>query len=647
MKKAAASLFMFVFWLSLLSQAQAETLIWKAPLVYYHDLKGPCVYESVPISTEGRVESVSVNWVATGAVRMAVSANNGLDYIPVINGVPLEKGLLSGNQLRYKALLDEEGQLHKVIFSYTDTSGAKYTFGQPQLTNFRFRKSIDIAGSPEADLFNYQFKINIGRSKSARDYDLHCEGRAGEKFVDIRFTAADGETPLAFYRESIDQDKKSAAFWVKIPQLPKGENPLRIYLYYGNTQAQDLSSPEEVFDFFDDFDSAGLNLKKWELHNELNAEAAIENSQLKLKNSGILSRNFKFKDGIIEFKAKADAFGGIKGIVRNKKEDFLASLTGEAVYSSGVRGAEHSIAVDNVVRANINNPILPGIFYVYRIIAEGQNLIFERYNEKFSQKQTELAFSDTKGILQGYIGLKGESILMNHGPVYLDWVRVRQYAKALPRVLASGKEETVNLAKFFGVKLNERGELALEDSLQHGRYESGAIITDFNIRIIIPESALPLSISTDGSQSYIKNMRNRQYHYASYGDFAAGNNLKFQIEFSAASGAKTLDKISLQYYPGIITLIAPNGAEEWPVGSVQNILWAAQEYEATYPLKLEYSPDKGRTYKTIVNETPNTGIFLWKIPQEEQSQEALVKIFDSRAPQISDISDKIFSIISK
>ncbi len=56
-----------------------------------------------------------------------------------------------------------------------------------------------------------------------------------------------------------------------------------------------------------------------------------------------------------------------------------------------------------------------------------------------------------------------------------------------------------------------------------------------------------------------------------------------------------------------ITVISPNGGEEWPVGSTQEIRWESQNAGAY--VKIEYSTDGGNTWKTVVNSTDNDGTY--------------------------------------
>lgn len=63
---------------------------------------------------------------------------------------------------------------------------------------------------------------------------------------DIRFTAADGTTPLAHEIESYDSGTGALVAWVRLPAVASGPNT-SFYLYFGAPNAPDQSDPETVW----------------------------------------------------------------------------------------------------------------------------------------------------------------------------------------------------------------------------------------------------------------------------------------------------------------------------------------------------------------------------------------------------------------
>ncbi|MHA1742855.1 MAG: DUF2341 domain-containing protein, partial [Candidatus Heimdallarchaeota archaeon] len=74
---------------------------------------------------------------------------------------------------------------------------------------------------------------------------VYLNEHARMDFADLRFTAADGVTPLSYWiEEKVDGDY--AIIWVKIPQIP-ASGEVTIYIYYGNSGALSESNVDETF----------------------------------------------------------------------------------------------------------------------------------------------------------------------------------------------------------------------------------------------------------------------------------------------------------------------------------------------------------------------------------------------------------------
>ncbi|MBN1998175.1 FG-GAP repeat protein [candidate division KSB1 bacterium] len=94
--------------------------------------------------------------------------------------------------------------------------------------------------------------------------------------------------------------------------------------------------------------------------------------------------------------------------------------------------------------------------------------------------------------------------------------------------------------------------------------------------------------------------------------------------------------------PAGITIISPNGGENWIFNTDQNITWTSQDVDEN--VRIEYSADGGATWKIIINGTQNDGIFTWRINGPESDQCLIRVTAVSGLP--SDISDAFFSIIA-
>ena len=391
-------------------EAQANQVLEQAPFIYTYNLPGPFSLESEIITTAGTIKSISASAEFSGEVRLEVSANGGLDYTRIINGVPLAAGFIPGNQLRFKANIAAESILKKITLGYADSSGALRLLHNPELAGFKKHKSFSISGANK-ELFNYPLKFKTADGVSS-------EG--------IYFTAADGQTPLAYYQESKD------VVWVKLPEIPK--EGTRIEFYSGNKEAKDTSRPTEVFTFFDDFNAPVLDVGKWQLRQELKGKYSLQDGYLKLTGCAVIARDFRMKAGILEFKAKVEKNAAIQAIVHGALAANLTYPSEEMVYSSAYPGAEHTIAINDVVKLNVGNAITPLTDYIYRAVLNDAGIIFERYGQDYI-KQAEIRFLESYRNEAGYIGLKADGALLDGGSVYFDWVRVRPYTEVEPQIV--------------------------------------------------------------------------------------------------------------------------------------------------------------------------------------------------------------------
>ncbi|MDD5537417.1 MAG: hypothetical protein PHF12_00445, partial [Candidatus Omnitrophica bacterium] len=90
---------------------------------------------------------MTATWDATGPAAVWVSADAGLHYTAVVNGVPLVSGFVRGETLKWKAVLGVKTVLSKFVLAFTTTNGIAGTFGEPALSGFLYRKQFRISGS--------------------------------------------------------------------------------------------------------------------------------------------------------------------------------------------------------------------------------------------------------------------------------------------------------------------------------------------------------------------------------------------------------------------------------------------------------------------------------------------------------------------
>ncbi len=129
----------------------------------------------------------------------------------------------------------------------------------------------------------------------------------------------------------------------------------------------------------------------------------------------------------------------------------------------------------------------------------------------------------------------------------------------------------------------------------------------------------------------------KTYYYAVFSCDAAGN---WNDTVEPGKNADTAT-------PGVtrdISVISPNGGEEWPVGSTQEIRWESRNAGAY--VKIEYSTDGGTTWKTIEDSTENDGSYSWTVP-DDPSDHCRVRITSKVYTSVQDTSDADFSIVER
>jgi len=439
------------------------------PKFYEYNLQGPSTIESESIQTQGTIKSISAYYEFEGEVRLEVSANAGTAYTKIINGSILKDGFIPGNYLRFRVTVAKDSILKKIIIGYTDSSGVSTMYRNPELKNYKYHKEIYITGGSE-EVFNYPLKVELGSNLDPRTQLALSNSQNLEP--NIYFTSSDGQTPLYYCYEdrtqlalsnsqNLEPKTQSALYYVKISQIPK--EGTSIYIYYGEnpeprTQSalgdsqnpeprthNSFNDPTKVFLFFDDFSGTILNEEKWKVAIGIKKEYNIKDGNLALKDCMIISRDFKIKQGIIEFKAKAENNASVQAIIRGSdtKQGYLP--VEQMVYSSAYPGAEHTIAINNLAKLNIGKPIEPLTYYIYKVTLNQSGIIFERYSANY-KKEAEIQFLDVGNLNEGYIGLKADAAPFNAGSVYYDWVRVRPYLDVEPTV-TSLSEKGLSLDK--------------------------------------------------------------------------------------------------------------------------------------------------------------------------------------------------------
>lgn len=107
---------------------------------------------------------------------------------------------------------------------------------------------ISIPSSVDGELTNYQLQITIVKGSGSNSGSvIYLDDDAKNWPDDIRFTSSDGTTLIDFWRE--ESDATDGTWWVEVPTVP-ASGGTTIYIYYGKSDASDVSDPAATFDNF-------------------------------------------------------------------------------------------------------------------------------------------------------------------------------------------------------------------------------------------------------------------------------------------------------------------------------------------------------------------------------------------------------------
>ena len=135
--------------------------------------------------------------------------------------------------------------------------------------DFTYRKGHVIVGSPSGSIENYQIRFVLHRTNGVDCGEhVYLGSKCKADFSDVRFADVNGQL-LDYWIEKIEGDY--CVVWVKIPYIPQYPNGTKIYLYYGNPNAESLSNENTMplfLDFSynpqDDFTSLGGGAFEWD-----------------------------------------------------------------------------------------------------------------------------------------------------------------------------------------------------------------------------------------------------------------------------------------------------------------------------------------------------------------------------------------------
>jgi hypothetical protein len=110
------------------------------------------------------------------------------------------------------------------------------------------------------------------------------------------------------------------------------------------------------------------------------------------------------------------------------------------------------------------------------------------------------------------------------------------------------------------------------------------------------------------------------------------------VRISSLSNAAVKDSSNAVFTlgGGSVTVVAPNGGEVWPIGSIQTLRWNSSGF--TGNVKIELSRNGGTTWGVLFSNTANDGAENWKVtgPSTTQARLRVSSVVDAGAVDTSD-----------
>jgi len=328
-----------------------------------------------------------------------------------------------------------------------------------------YRKKITLAGSSAGALTDYQMRLVVYKASGTDSANTtYLNSHVRDDFNDLRFTSADGVTPLSYWIENYSYGV-SAAVWVKFDSVPAAPANSTFYIYYGNANAASGSNGANTFIVFDDFNDNNFDTTKW---NSAGNQFYLweRNSRLELGPGASIG---------VYSKATGAKRLYMSAIMRDVVDDSFSIGTGSPVlgnstpnlnlaaccpcgnhpwygtipntgYSAVFGGVSYGMSLNKAVNgteSNLNDSAValgtPNPWY-----SDNVSLIYEMSlgsaGVRVMRNGTSLLSSPDSNISSGYIMVAASHI----GYFYVDWIFGANYASSEPTWAAWGAEEDVS-----------------------------------------------------------------------------------------------------------------------------------------------------------------------------------------------------------
>jgi len=149
------------------------------------------------------------------------------------------------------------------------------------------------------------------------------------------------------------------------------------------------------------------------------------------------------------------------------------------------------------------------------------------------------------------------------------------------------------------------------------------------------------SINNGLSWTYLANTSNSSYTWSQVSDVGTSNNCLIKVQdYNNSSIKDSSDAVFTITKNSDIIVTAPNGGEQWEVGTTKTISWVSEPTTTRYIVS--YSVNGGSSWSTISSSTYST-TQTWTIPNQPNNV-SLIRVQDYNNTCIQDVSNSYFSI---
>ena len=317
-----------------------------------------------------------------------------------------------------------DNQVVNIYLNRTPQSGSATSWWNTSWSN---RKPVNITENTGSDLTDYQINFTVNTS------GLIAENKLNDNCSDLRFTD-NNSNELGYWIES-GCNTSSTNVWIRNNFIASVDNI--VYMYYGNSLANDNSDTDNVFYLYDDFESGLDTTNKWNLDEGTAPSISSFEGSNRLKTNGafaFVSKNRSWSQYIYEGDLVMTTIN-FPGLIYNSyQEDYYYDL----YWSIGERWRHFGSIAARASEAGYGWTPTLNTWYHFKIVGDDNDVTITHYLKSTMAQVKTGSYTLNADYNKGGVGF----IQYGTGTrAYYDNIQVRQYASTEPTFNNVGEEE--------------------------------------------------------------------------------------------------------------------------------------------------------------------------------------------------------------